>query len=180
MGTTAHLALPYPEGADLVIAGDDAIQALAEAVDSRIEYSSYVSVGNGESGQSGSGTMVVDFFGPQNILGWSTDGYLFTYNGTGGRYFMVAAHVEVDSAPGGVTAASAAYLHQDGVEVCSSYDEISVDAGSSINRRRIVHHLTSPVYVSPGQFISVTCAPSGTASLGVTSLRIYPIGPVLA
>lgn len=33
MGTTTNLALPYPEGSDFVIDGDDAIQALAEALD---------------------------------------------------------------------------------------------------------------------------------------------------
>lgn len=33
MGTTSRFGLPYPEGNGLVIQGDDAIQALAEAVD---------------------------------------------------------------------------------------------------------------------------------------------------
>lgn len=33
MGSTTNLALPYPEGTDFVIDGDDAIQALAEAAD---------------------------------------------------------------------------------------------------------------------------------------------------
>lgn len=36
MPNTANLALPYPAGTDAVMAGNDAIQALAEAIDNKI------------------------------------------------------------------------------------------------------------------------------------------------
>lgn len=59
MGTTAK-GYPYPEGTDLVMEGDDAIEALAQAIDSKLPYAVYaagVDIRVAAGSATGSGTL---------------------------------------------------------------------------------------------------------------------------
>ena len=189
MGTTAVYDLPYPDGSSLVIEGDDAMQALAEATEATIAgvvqdtqaalaWDGGLTILPGESAGSVGAFVNVDFPGTVAGLGaFSRTGDYFTYTGVSGRAFLVQVSVEVETGGGphaGVN--SQVDVLQASVTLASSYDEVSMSA-ATINTRSVVHTLTVPVVLTNGQTISVNAAASPAAALGVTSIRIYPMGP---
>lgn len=182
MGTTANLSLPYPEGTDFVIQGDDAIQALAEQIEDRLYPDASVSVGLGESAKAVSGATAVDFPGAASMGDFTVNAgnEIFTYTGEADRFFMVAASVEIDTgAIGGSTSAeSTVYLQQNGTNIGSSFDHVQTTT-AVLERRRVVHQLSVPVQLGPGDTIAATAYSSPAGSIGQTSLRIYPVGAKL-
>lgn len=182
MGTTTYLELPYPEGTDLVIGGDDAIQALAEKVEERLYPDASVTVGVNDSSKAVGGATAVDFSGPASMGGFTVNAgnEVFTYTGDDSRFFMVCASVEIDNGAGGGTTSieSTVYLQHNGANVLTSLDFVQATA-ATLTRRRFVHNLTLPMQMSPGETVGVTAYASPAGSVGVTSLRIYPVGSKL-
>lgn len=181
MGTTSTFDLPYPEGTDLVIQGDDAVQALAEAVDARINpNTASVGIAPAESAKSVGAATTVDFPGTKFMGGFSGVTELFTYAAGGTRFFLVSASVEVDVGSGGAASlSSTVYVRHNGVEIAGSIDEVS-DSGGTLTMRKATHNISVPVNLADGDEIDVVAyAGGGTGSIGVTSLRIYPIGPAI-
>jgi hypothetical protein len=173
MGTTTNYGLPYPEGTDFVIAGDDAMQALAEAVDDRLYTGS--TVAQIEPAESPSSTGAdVDFNGTQTVMnGFSYSTGLLTYLGPA-RTFMIAAEVEILNG-GATTAEQVATLFVSGVGVAGSTDRI--DSASTVTERRHTHRLVIPRTLSYGDTVKVSTTATPAGSIGVASLSVYPIGP---
>lgn len=180
MGATSAFDLPYPEGGDLVIEGDDAIQALAEAVEARMNPNmAYVTVDPAESALGISGATEVDFPGAADLVGFSGAGLVFTYAGGGSRYFIVSASVEVEVASAGSEfLSSTVEVHYDGAARSISHDQVA-HTGATLASRKVTHNISVPIHIVDGHPVTVYAyASGGTGTLGVTSLRIYPIGPV--
>lgn len=103
MGTTPNRGFPYPEGTDYVASGDDAFQALAEAVDDALTTRMWA------TGRGGAEAVVMDSdwaldyatmdTGPGFIA--NPDGGVapgFTYTGPSGRWFLISIGARVTSA----------------------------------------------------------------------------------
>lgn len=179
MGTTSRFDLPYPEGTDLVIGGDDAIQALAEALADRLYPDASVTVALATSGRAVSGATAVNFTGTTSAGGFTvTSAETFTYDGTVDRFFMIAACVETDSGVGTASYESTVYLQQNGTNISASHDHVGSSA-VDLNRRRVMHTLCAPVQLGPGDDITLTAYSTPAGLIGTTSIRIYPMGPKL-
>lgn len=105
MGTTPNRGFPYPEGTDYVASGDDAIEALAMAVDGALTNRLFA-VAEGGPGESVAANTdwVVDYAEMTGGPGFTAilDGGIaprFTYTGSSGRWFLISVGVSV-SAPG--------------------------------------------------------------------------------
>lgn len=61
MGTTNLQGLPYPEGSDLLSAGDDTIKALAEKLDAMVPYRWAAGTVSISLSNASSGTLAVTF-----------------------------------------------------------------------------------------------------------------------
>lgn len=178
--TTTNYGHPYPEDDEYVIGGDDAIEALAKHLDAVHAYDHSVTLDSGESAKSaGAGVAIaVDFPGTdRGVYGFATDRETFNYQGGGHRMFLVSAHVEVEVASAGsAVMRSTAYLFHDGLEVCSSSEETAT-TDATLTRHKVVHHLVAPVFLANGGTVNVTANGTGGAvALGLTSIRIYPVG----
>lgn len=179
MATTPIYGLPYPAGTDKILEGDDAMQALALAVEDRIRSSSGVAqleLANNGSTLTAS-AVTINHLGAQTFMaGFSYAGGVLTYAGPL-RLFIVATEVEVQVASAGTIAIeSAVYLLRNGVSIAGSFDDIQIPT-ATLEGRQVVHRITTPVQLTTGDTLGVTasCSPNGTA--GLTGLRVYPIGP---
>jgi hypothetical protein len=181
MGTTANLDLPYPEPTDRARNGSVAIRALAEAVEDRTYSGS--TVAQIELANSGVATgSFATFPGTQTLLvGFTYAAGVLTYSGPD-RTFMVAATVEVVTAGTDLSSASSTVtLRRNGVNQVATHDQVdSVDSAGTIQRREVVHTLTLPLSLTAGDQIDVLAAAVPAATVGVTSIRVYPIGPALS
>jgi hypothetical protein len=186
MGTTTNHALPYPEPADRLRGGSVAIKALANKVDAVLAWPVGVLIAPGESAKTAAALVDVDFPGVVGTLEQFTrvgDG--FRFDGTKARSFLVSAAVEIAAGanPGVASMSSTVSLLVDGTVLEASFDK--VDAATSpdnvglIRARNVVHRMTVPVTLAPGQTVVVTASGAGgsTIAVGVTSVRIFPIGP---
>lgn len=182
MGTTTNLDLPYPEGTDLVIGGDDAIQALAEELDTRLNpNSTLIVMDRANSGGALGGTLtLIPIPGtPLGLAGFTYDSGVFTYTGTKTRTFIIDVEVEITNGAGGGTtsAESSLTLFANGsLDVAGSYDRVQ-HTSTTLEARSVVHRITTPVQLDPGYtfHVSGSCSPAGT--VGVVGVRVYPIGP---
>lgn len=98
MGTTTYEAIPYPEGTDLVIQGDDAMQALAERVDLRIARWSGGSTTDATpvALANNAWTDIVFSVGltvSDNVT--ASANTTLTYTGAGARWFLVSAGANI-------------------------------------------------------------------------------------
>lgn len=185
MGTTPRLSLPYPEGSDLVIQGDDAIQALAETIDARHDLAAVV-IGYGVDGQAipADTPWTAEFPGGPLIMDtFSYSAGAITYNGAT-RNFIVCAEVEVTSStPGGSSGSysTVSMWLNNTTQVALSSDNIQhggFPESEDITGRTVMHRITLPVALTVGTFITfrATAGPAA-GSIGTTMVRIYPIGP---
>jgi hypothetical protein len=174
MGTTANHALPYPEGTDLVISGDDAIQALAEAVDATLDWDSALVIGRVNAGVATGGNVVFPGI-IHTAVDFTIDGSgVITYTGASSRNFLVDGEVETQAAAA-ISVDSSVSLFVTGSEIAGSYDRVDASTGGTVTRH-VVHRITTPVRLDPGNALLFTSG--GTAgNLGQTGVRIYPIGP---
>lgn len=188
MGTTPIYDLPYPEATDLVIQGDDAIQALAEKVEAALSWGPGVTIVDGESARTCEGTgSYVDFTGTVASLGaFSRVGDSFQYDGAASRMYLVSATVEVEmsNGTGQATMGSTVTLRVNNVEARGSHDQVtSLEAGGTVRGREVVHAINLPLILAPGDLVAAYAAGSpgtgGVAALGSCSIRIYPMGPVV-
>lgn len=177
MGTTARRGYPYPEDSDLVIQGDDAIQALAEKIDLDVDWTQTVAhIGLAESPSATGG--LVDF-GPAVSLmtGFTyTSGGTLTYTGPASRMFVVCVSVEVTQGGTGASFQSSASVNHNGAEVGASYDLVATPSGGVIEARGVVHNIATFVLLAPGDTVTVstTAGPAGT--VGRASIKLQPIG----
>lgn len=184
MGTTTWFGLPYPESTDLVIQGDDAIQALAETVAARLAPDASLTVDPSTSGRAVGGATPVNITGATSAGSFTGDGDDFVYTGAANRFFIVCASVEVESSSAGTsTMTSTVHLLHNGAIIQRSFDRVDSIENTSegtLRARSVVHNLTAPVQLATGGVIGLTAfsAPGGT--IGSTSLRIYPIGPAFS
>lgn len=173
--TTPFFGLPYPQPADARGAGANAMRDLALAVEDCLIYDASVDTAPAESAQALAGATGVDFPGAANLFGFTTpDAKVYTYTGDGVRFFMVAASVEVEVGPGASQESVAEVIHN-GTAIWGSYDMVATTSSGVLDARRYTHTLAVPVRLAPGETVSVTATATGT--LGITALRIYPIGP---
>lgn len=184
MGTTTHLDLPYPEGTDLVISGDDAIQSLAETLDASLNpLGAYIVMARASSGAAiGSTLVVIPIPGTAlGLVGFTYDSGVFTYTGTKDRTFMLDVEVEITNGAGGGTTSveSSLTMYVNGTSaIAGSFDRVQ-HTGTTLQQRAVVHRITTPVQFTPGNtfHVSGNCSPAGT--IGVVGVRAYPIGPAV-
>jgi hypothetical protein len=182
MGSTPNLGLPYPEESDLVIEGDDAIEALAVALDTALNpNSALIVMDRASSGAAlGATPVVIPIPGTAlGLVGFTYDSGVFTYVGAKDRTFMVDAEVEITNGAGGGTtsADSQVTLYVNGTaDIAGSYDRIQHTV-TTVQQRSTTHRITTPVQLAPGHtfHVSGSCSPAGT--IGVVGVRVYPIGP---
>ena len=163
MGTTANLDLPYPEGTDLVISGDDAMQALAEAVDAYLtpQWASCV------DDDATPATPAGDVAAYDTVL---TSGHfahaagVLTYTGAAPRWFLVPLGALL-SISGPFPGSRMALVHNGFAAVNSRTD-------STFH----THSISVPVLVSPGETLaaqySQTNAGAGTGEASERYLRV--------
>jgi hypothetical protein len=185
MGTTTNFGLPFPEGSDLVIGGDDAIQALAESLDARLSYSSAVAQIEPAESASVAPTSAVDFPGAQPLMsGFSYSGGVLTYSGPA-RVFVIVAELDMVVVPAGnQTSMSFARLLQNGVSPIARaldytiVEELGADDRQGLAERGVTHRLVTVGLLGSGNTlqVEVSSTPSG-ATVSTCSLRVYPIGP---
>lgn len=184
MGTTTHLGLPYPEGTDLLISGDDAIQALAENLDTSLNpLGAFIVMDRASSGAAIGGTLVVIPIPgtPLGLVGFTYDSGVFTYTGTKDRTFMIDVEVEITNGAGGGTTSAESSLtmfFNGTADIAGSYDRVQ-HTSATLEQRATVHRITTPVQLAPGNtfHVSGSCSPAGT--VGTVGVRAYPIGPAV-
>lgn len=179
MGTTAIYGLPYPDGTDLVIQGDDAIQALAEAVEDTIYGgTTFAQIAPADSSSATPSTAVL-FPGTATMTGFTYTtggGGALTYDGPP-RLFIIYVSVELEASPGTPVSATSIDVKVEGVAIAGSNDDIEVDAGSTIASRQVTHSVSVPTTLDTGDVITVGASTSIAGTVGLTSIRVYPIGP---
>lgn len=176
---TSTYGLPYPDGSNLVMEGDDAMQALAEALDDRLASSAVAHIERATNGSAITAAPVtINHVGATTYMaGFNYSAGVLTYLGPL-RLFIATTQVEIENGnPAGATGIeSSVQLVQSGVSVEGSYDRVTATA-ATLERRNVTHRISLPVQLNTGDTLAVTaaCTPNGTA--GLTSLRVYPIGP---
>lgn len=184
MGTTTNHALPYPEPADRARNGSVAVRALAEAADARLPHiaTTAIQINEADSASTADGNPIA-FPGTAALLaGFTWDGATLTYQPADGlaRSFVAAFAVEVDVSGADVTEMSSYLgLQFNGTTIATSYDRVvSAAPGGTLDRRIVVHRITTPVAMGTGDTLRcvATSTPAG-AAIGVCSIRVYPIGP---
>jgi hypothetical protein len=99
MGTTS-LGFPFPEGTDLVIAGDDAIEALAAAVNAYLTTNvaaKYLTATTGTTALAGGAGFVGMTYTANTAVGFTTSDFItYTYTGPT-RIFRIAAGAVISS-----------------------------------------------------------------------------------
>ena len=176
MGTTPNLDLPYPEGTDLVVNGDDAIEALAAAVDYALALDAFMTVMPAESTKAVGGETNVDFPGTAGSSGFTRDGDGFVYNGPATRYFLISASVEVENNGPATSMSSTVLVYHNGTQIMGSHDLVA-NTSATLAGRRVAHTVTVPQPLAAGDRIDVNALASPAGGLGITAIRIYPIGP---
>lgn len=175
MGTTTNYGLPYPEATDLVIQGDDAIQALAEAVDSKLEWSPAAIFPRTESPAAVGSTAAVAWGSAALLAGFTYDTPTLTYTAAPQRLFIVDAEVSI-TISGAASLGSYVELRLNGNGFAASEDVIDID-GATMGVRRVTHRISTPVRLSMGDDLDVTASAGPAGVLGMVGLRVYPIGP---
>lgn len=179
--TTSHTpayAFPYPEGDEYVIGGDDAIEALAKAVE-RALTPSYAVHNDHPLNLAANTPTDVDLPAPQAASAdWSDDGASWVYSGPA-RAFLLAAHVTMTNTDGAATGDYLAglTLKVDGASVVASEDRLQ-QAGGPITAT-VTNHIAHIVFLTPGDVITLNTYASRPSS-GAASLAIYSVSPRLS
>jgi hypothetical protein len=173
MGTTINHGLPYPEGTDLVISGDDAIQALAEAVDAKLEWVTAAAFAHASAGsQAVSTDTVIHFPGTQSLTGFAYDGAGGLHYTGGLRPFLIAVSVTINNT--GTDPESRIEVRVNNVTIMGSESKTVGTAQTT------THTISVPCFLESGDVISIVAnaAPAGVTS-GANALRVFPIGTAL-
>lgn len=177
MGTTPAYGLPYPEGTDLVIAGDDAIQALAE----RLEALLVPAYGHTDPAASATQNGIVGGT-VATFAGWLSNTGQFSFEGAGAtiRYTGPSRwfHVDIEmaySTAGGVSGGASAGLYQEGVLVAKAEQSILVGGATAALWGML--RVSTTCRLSNGHALQVLLAGgAGGASFGDKRARITSIG----
>lgn len=185
MPTTPNHAIPTPDDEDWVSQAPYDLQQLAARVDDVTDYNAGVTILPGEAAGTivgGGSAALVDFPGSTGLDEFSYDAGVLTYLGPAPRMFLVAAAVQVKTSTDDASQVwSAVTARHSDVEIMGSYDSLgSRDADNTtgtIYERSVMHTVTVPVVLSSGQNVTVIAQASHNSELGITALRIYPLGP---
>lgn len=174
MGTTSK-GFRYPEGSDLVIAGDDAIQALADDVNAYatdVDDRTALRYGNGWNVASAGALtpdtpVTVGYANHQSAGGFSYDAGtgLFSYGGPERAFVIAAGYVAVFGVPADENLATLDIVIAGAVQVSTGQD------GS----RRAACSLTLPAVLGPGQTIGMRAQVSDAADQHDAYLRIMAV-----
>lgn len=180
MGTTARRGYPFPEATDLVIQGDDAIEALAAAVDVDVDWTQTVAhIGSAESTGLADGS-VIAFDGGQSLMtGFTYGAGLLTYTGPAVRMFLACLSVEVaTSGSNQASMSSNVALRVNGTEIEGSYDMVaSTSGGGTLQQRAVVHKITTFLLLNPGDVVTAVAGSTpANGPLGRVSIKLHPIG----
>lgn len=180
MPNTPNHQLSYPDDEDWLNQGAYAIEQLAARLDAIVAGNDMATIQDAESAGIVGG--VVDFPGAQLLSSFTYAAGSLTFTGPAARLFLIAADVEVvhNTPPGDPSLAavsSTLSVRVDGATVAGSHDHVSHDP-ASIRARTVVHNVTAPALLQPGQVITVVAGGNPTGQhLGIVGLRVYPIGP---
>lgn len=181
MGTTPTFGLPYPDGTDLVVQGDDAIQALAEAIEARWAPAvAQINLANNGSTIGGSLTTVA-FPGTVAFMeDFSYSAGVLTYLGPL-RLFNVSTSVAISiPAAGANSLVSQIQLWQSGVSIEQAELRVDTASGGVLAATYHTHRIATPTQLSAGDTLQVRAASSPNGVCGSVSLRVFPIGPALS
>lgn len=177
MGTTPVYGLPYPDGSAKVIEGDDAMQALALAVEGMhageavviAEATAGVALGAGVTSNAQFPGTQLDMTG----FSYSNPTGIFTRSGSP-RLFMVSAQVEI-SVTGVGSVSSTLTLTAGGSARATSYD--ALNTAPTTFARQVMHSVCVPVFLTNGTTFTVGTQCSQAYTIGRTRMTAYPIGP---
>lgn len=178
MGTTPTYGFPYPEGSGLVIAGDDDIQALAEAVEAEItdlRTRSHITSDGGPAQGFSSAGGVVNFNAGTTSSDFEHDGAgTFTYGG-GTQWFLAAVRVNIGASITGFR--STVVLKVAGVQI--SVSDIAGAAAGGTDYARHSHSLVVPMLLTAPQAIQVeastSASPGSEVPVSFRSLRLVSL-----
>lgn len=176
MGSTS-LGFPYPEGTDLVIEGDNAIRALAQALNDALKPAWGIADAAGSSGQSGVSSSTPASFATPSGTGEFTleSGTTIRYTGPN-RWFMADFEVQANLA-GSANSSGIATLVVNGSAVAGTARTgllLSSGTGAPVQTLRI----TTPLVLSSGFSLQLLLsAATGTAGFTNKQFRIASMGP---
>lgn len=185
MPTTPNHAIPTPDDEDWVSQAPYDLQQLAARVDDVTDYNAGVTILPAEAAgtvAAGGAATLVDFPGGAGLQEFTYDAGVLTFTGPGPRMFLVSAAVQVKaSTEDAATVWSSVTVRHSDVEIMGSYDSLGTldadNATGTIHERSVMHTITVPVVLSTGQNVTAIAQASHAGSLGITALRIYPLGP---
>ena len=184
MPNTPNHAFPSPADEDWVSQAPYDFQQLAARMDDVTDYNAGVTILPGEAAgvvAAGGAATLVDFPGQAGLDEFTYDAGVLTYAGPT-RMFLVSAAVQVKtSTEDAAMVWSAVTLRHNNIEMMGSYDSLgTLDADNTtgtIAERSVMHTITVPVVLSTGQNVNAIAQASHASTLGITALRIYPLGP---
>lgn len=176
MGTTTIFDLPYPEGSDDVIEGDDAMQALAERIEVLLTPAYAVAPAASSSLQTGITSATAATFAGLTGTGEFTleSGSTIRYTGPT-RWFLVDFEVEALAAGSTNTLTSAALAH-DGTTIATSKLAVLIGGGGT-SAPTAVLRITTPVLLASGQALQLFVTGNGAgAGFDKKQFRITSMG----
>jgi len=157
MGTTPTFGFPYPDGSDLVISGDDVIEALATKLDDVLKPRWFIA--SAPTGAGGfTGAVVPGYVGGAVSTGpdWTWDGAgSFTFSGSAPRWHIVSAGASVYY--DGLNSLS---LQVNGAVVVKSFEGAPAGAGSVRNKP---HSISVPILLNPSDVVRLSAEVSDGA-----------------
>lgn len=181
MGSTPVYGLPYPDGTDLVIEGDDALQALALAVEDMHEIEA-VAIDEADTGVAVAAGLTAGITFPGTQLDLSG----FTYSsGTGeftrtgaARLYIVSAQVEIfNNSPSAPSFLTEVWVQAGGTVRARSSDYLLTIAPAEIGQRIFTHNICVPVFLGAGTVFNVAATSTDAYTIKRTRISVYPIGP---
>lgn len=157
--TTGGHPLPYPDGSDLVIDGDDAIEALAKAVTASPGAATFIA--------TASGVVVTASLTPILWGAIATEAADWTYDAVTGalawfgpdRWVLVSTALTLQTVSGSTYSASTYILHN-GATVAST----SLVLPGVAPPAQFSHNLSMPVFLATGDAITISATAGGSTT----------------
>lgn len=168
MGTTSDYGFPYPEGTDLLVGGDDAIQALAEAVNDRFQPIYGYNVLAAVLGTTGG---LNEPSAPAGSSHFTKSGVSEIYYAGPTRPFHIHMQLEIyhASAPFDVEI----YINHNGIKY--GITEVSAAQGAG-GLARVAPTVDLIMSLDSGDYLQFGCAFSTSVNIARGRYRILPIG----